>query len=200
VSTDFGLLRHAETLWNRERRIQGHQDSPLSALGERQAADWGRLLQGGGWTRMLASDLGRARSSAEGINRQLQLPLHLDPRLREQDWGRWSGRRLAEIRRCHGVQLAAAGRGWDFHPPGGEPRRAVLARGREALLGAARLWPAERILVISHEGLLKCILYHLLETAASGGGVQRPRPGALHRLQSDGRALRLTEINALTLA
>ena len=82
ITTRFGLIRHAETVWNRAKRIQGHQDSPLTPEGELQAAAWGRTLQRLRWERILASDTGRAVATAERINNHLGLPVVLDRRLR----------------------------------------------------------------------------------------------------------------------
>ena len=66
--TRFGLIRHAQTLWNLEKKIQGHSDSPLTAAGERQAARWGQLLKPCAWDRIIASDAGRAHQTAKLIN------------------------------------------------------------------------------------------------------------------------------------
>ncbi len=200
MTTSFGLLRHAETVWNRERRIQGQQDSPLTAEGQCRAEEWGGNMRLEPWTRIVASDLGRAQRTAAAINRSLALPVTLDPRLREQDWGEWTGQKLHEIRMQNRADFKAAGEDWDFHPPGGEPRRAVLARGQEAIMSAARIWPGERILIITHEGMLKSLLYHLLMTAPSSGAPLRVQPGYLHHLQCDGRTLLLKELNAVLLA
>jgi broad specificity phosphatase PhoE len=96
-TTRFGLIRHAQTEWNREKKIQGHSDSPLTADGERQASSWGRRLLQFPWDRILASDSGRALTTAERINAFLKIPLETDPRLREQDWGQWVGKTIAQI-------------------------------------------------------------------------------------------------------
>ena len=63
--TRFGLIRHAQTVWNREKKIQGHSDSPLTADGENQAGRWGMILQQYSWDRILASDTGRALETAK---------------------------------------------------------------------------------------------------------------------------------------
>ena len=65
--TRFGVLRHAETRWNASHRIQGLQDSPLTAAGVSQALQWGRHLEDFRWDRMVASSAGRARRTAELI-------------------------------------------------------------------------------------------------------------------------------------
>jgi len=164
--TRFGLIRHAETLWNRQRRIQGRGDSPLTPEGKRMAAFWGRLLAGLPWDRILASDTGRALATARRIQARLGRPLALEPRLRELDWGAWTGRTLEEIAAVEPERLARqAAAGWEFRPPGGESRRELLARVRAALAAAARRHPGERVLVVTHGGVLRA-----LELSLSGDG------------------------------
>jgi len=106
--TRFGLIRHAETVWNRGKRIQGHSDSPLTAAGERQASSWGQILARFSWDRILASDTGRALTTGERINEFLKLPIETDPRLREQDWGRWEGKTVPQIQ-AEAAQVLNAG-------------------------------------------------------------------------------------------
>jgi len=76
--SSFGLVRHAETVWNREKRIQGQKDSPLTVEGQKFAGLWGRQLAAEPWSRILSSDTGRALETAEWINRSLRLPLATD--------------------------------------------------------------------------------------------------------------------------
>jgi probable phosphoglycerate mutase len=123
-----------------------------------------------------------------------------DARLREQDWGQWTGRTMAQIRTTHRELFTQQERrGWSFCPPGGEERLDVLARARDALREAGRAWPQERLLVISHEGVLKCLIYHLAIIDSCGRGVERMAPYHLHRLALTGKALTLDRMNALTL-
>jgi bisphosphoglycerate-dependent phosphoglycerate mutase len=74
TTTRFGLIRHAETVWNRENRIQGHRDSSLTDSGKTDADGWGRRLKRIAWDRIFGSDLGRAVDTAAIINRHLKLP------------------------------------------------------------------------------------------------------------------------------
>ena len=160
--TRFGCIRHSHSLWNGEQRIQGRQNSPLSEQGREMAVAWGKQLQGLPWDRILISDLGRVRETGKLINESLRLPMHTDQRLREQDWGEWSGLTYGELRERRGEDFARQQRrGWHFRPPRGESRLEVLARARAALRDAARNWPGEKVLVITHEGVLKCLVYHL---------------------------------------
>lgn len=165
TATTFGVIRHAETVWNREKRIQGHQDSPLTPEGERMADRWGLALRVFHWDRILASDTGRAVATARRINARLQLPLELDPRLRELDWGRWTTKTLAQLRQEESDLLAVQERaGWDFQPPQGESRRSQLARCRRTLLEAAVRYPGESILVVTHGGAIKCLANSLSDS------------------------------------
>ena len=80
--TRFGLIRHAETVWNREKKIQGQTDSPLTRQGISQALKWGRVLNQISWDRIMTSDIGRAIETAERINQILQVTIYSDPGLR----------------------------------------------------------------------------------------------------------------------
>ena len=196
----FGLIRHAQTIWNREKKIQGHSDAPLTAVGERQASSWGQLLLRYQWDRILASDAGRALTTAERLNAFLKIPIEIDPRFREQDWGQWVGKTIPQI------QTAAAGllneqikAGWEFCPPGGEDRTSVLARSRAALQEAFNRWPGENILVVTHEGVIKSLIYYL-----SGRKFLSTEPALLksyhlHLLVHDRDGLRLEGVNKLSL-
>jgi broad specificity phosphatase PhoE len=164
LSTRFGLIRHAQTLWNRAGRIQGQADSPLTSKGERQARQWSAFLLDFHWDRILASDLGRAFRTAELINRKLDLPLTTDSRLREKDWGDWSGKTFARVRtESPDLWNRMQGAGWSFRPPGGEARWEVRDRSRAALKDAFHRWPGRQVLVVVHEGVIKCLVYSLLD-------------------------------------
>src|SRR5437764_13792670 len=85
------LARHGETEWNRIDRIQGHEDVPLSPRGIEQAHALARRLASRGLARVVASDLVRARSTAEIVATAAGAPLTFDGRLREQNMGTWQG-------------------------------------------------------------------------------------------------------------
>ena len=116
----FGLVRHAQTIWNREKKIQGQSDSPLTSDGKIQALRWGGLLKQFSWNRILASDIGRAMETAKIINQALKLSLQTDSRLREQDWGEWTGKTISQLKIDTPRELdTQVGAGWAFCPPGG---------------------------------------------------------------------------------
>lgn len=198
--TSFGVIRHARTEWNRDRRIQGWSDSPLTVDGEHQAELWAAHLQASPWDAILASDTGRAQATARIINRRLGLPLHLEPRLRELDWGRWTGRTVRQLLGEEPDVVAAQERaGWDFRPPGGESRRDQLERSRRALLDAAAERPGSAILIVTHEGVIKSLAYFLKGDSAPP--TERPEHHVyrLHRLSAAGGELRYDGVEELPM-
>lgn len=200
MSAQFGLIRHSRTLWNEQKRIQGLQDSPLSRDGRRMAAAWGRELASLHWDKILASDLGRVQETVQLINDHLQLPVHIEPLLREQDWGQWSGLTFAELFAEYGPEVKAQeAAGWDFCPPGGEPRTQVLARARQALAKASQRWPGRQILVVCHEGIIKTLLYHLLKRKFLPDEPKILHGYQLHLLKVSRDTLHLETMNALKL-
>ena len=198
--TRFGLIRHAQTIWNQEKKIQGHSDTPLSADGKRQAASWGETLRQYSWNRILASDAGRALTTGERINALLKIPLEIDPRLREQDWGHWVGKTIPQIQAEAGELLdGQTNAGWDFCPPGGEDRKSVLARSREALQDAFDKWSGENILVVTHEGVIKSLIYYLSGRKFLPSEPSLLKSYHLHMLSHDKDGPQLEGVNTLAL-
>ena len=198
--TRFGLIRHAQTLWNQEGRIQGHRDSALTEGGKHDADDWGKCLKRFVWDRIFGSDLGRAVDTAAIINRHLKIPFETDPRLREQDWGRWTAKPTARIISEELNKLDAAKRtGWQFCPPGGEDRTSVWQRSHGALLDAAHKWPGNTILVVTHEGVIKSLIYRLCNRMYTPGEANLIESRHLHWLVIKNSELQLDHINALNL-
>lgn len=198
--TRFGLIRHALTAWNLQKRIQGRQDSAIASEGEQQAVQWGGLLKPMGWNRILCSDAGRALKTAELINRSLRVSIHPEPELREQDWGLWTGKTMARIRQESSRLLSEQeARGWRFCPPGGEVLEKVWQRSRRALLNAAEKWPGGQILVVTHEGVIKSLIYRFNSRQRLLNTPLRLLPWHLHRLIGDRRGLYLEKINAFKL-
>ena len=155
VITRFGLIRHAETEWNKEKRIQGHSDSPLTAEGKASANQWGSILKTFPINRIISSDLGRVIETAKTINRHLKLPIIEEMRLREQYWGQWEGLSIPEIENTEEF-IKGKSSGWDFCPLDGESRLEVWRRSHEALIQAADTWSGDTVLVVTHEGVIRC--------------------------------------------
>ncbi len=192
--TRFALLRHAETEWNREKRIQGQQDAPLTSYGRQQAKRWGLALGRYELDHMITSDLGRASLTGTLINQHLDLPRFEEPRLREQDWGRWAG---LDFRNLLGVsELRAQEKmGWHFRPLEGESRLEVLERSRQALADAANRLEGQRVLVVTHGGVIKCLLYRLSHRAFLPEEPPLIEPYRLHWLSYDGQGFKIDRLN-----
>ncbi|HEV2604795.1 MAG TPA: histidine phosphatase family protein [Microvirga sp.] len=119
------LLRHGETRWNREGRLQGHLDSPLTEKGGAQAALMGAILRDElGWApayRLVSSPLGRAQATAAAVAASLGLAIETDARLAEIDVGAWSGFTRAEAERDWPEHFQSATElDWFFYAPEGE--------------------------------------------------------------------------------
>lgn len=158
--TVYYFLRHAPTLWNLEKRIQSHWDSELAPGSQAAMEALAPRLVPLGLSRILTSDLGRAKSTAGILNLRLRLPVTLERRLREQQFGQWTGKYWRDIPEDELRQAEALG--WEFRPPGGESRLDVRQRAEHALIDAARTAPGRNVLVVTHQGVIKAVLYHLL--------------------------------------
>lgn len=193
------FIRHGETAWNAERRLQGQRDIPLNALGHEQAARCGSILNAA-MARgkhlpedfdFIASPLSRARVTMELVRDGLGLDRNeyrTEPRLMELSFGEWEGWDYDELRRHqpdHPVlaRTSAPGEGWRLAPPGGESYEQLLAR--------VCAWHAEverDTVVVAHGGVCRVLFVHFgIEEAQSAhqieqGVVYQFAPGRLTRL------------------
>ena len=196
AETLIGLLRHGITQWNKEKRIQGSLDSPLSAHGRRTTARWAGELQQYGWDRIIASDLGRVRETVAILNETLHVPVHFDARLRELNWGDWEGLPMHELQQEHGALLEKmVKKGWDFRPPAGESRREGWERAQAALLENVADRPGERILVVCHMGIIKCCISSITGSSYLPGDTPAIGKEALHLLIYAGNRLGCRQLN-----
>lgn len=140
------LVRHGESTWNAAGRWQGQADPPLSRRGERQAAAAVAAVPGG-YEEIVASDLRRAHRTAELLAAGLDLPLRVDPRLRERTLGPWQGLTRAEIEDGWPGMLADGRR-----PDGYEPDDRLADR---ALAALRELTVAT--IVVTHGGLIRAV-------------------------------------------
>ena len=181
--TLLALLRHAETGWSSEGRIQGQVDLPLSEEG--RAALRGRTLpEPCRDMRVVTSPLARCLETAALLGAR---GAAVEPRIVEMHWGDWQGRRLAELRTELGEAMRAnESRGLDFTPQGGESPRQVLARVRPWLTELAA--QGRPTCAVTHRGVIRVIV------SVAFGWDLRGRPpvkldwGAVHlfRLNAEG--------------
>lgn len=149
--TTLLLARHGETDWNRELRIQGSSDIELNELGRRQAQFLAQELTDVDLDAIYASDLSRARVTAEVVAATHALEVKLDPRLRERTFGSWEGLTREDI-----SALPEGSHHDGEHDD--EVRERVLAAVQE--IAAAH--PGEQVLIVSHGGALNTLWHHAL--------------------------------------
>ena len=130
----------------------------------------------------------------------LALPVTTDAGLREQNWGQWTGMTVAQVEALFtGMPKMQSGVGWEFCPPGGESRHALWKRGALALARAAERWPGSSILVVTHNGMIRCLLNRCLGLQYLPGEPRPMRPHHLHLLTHEQGTLKIDTVNALDL-
>lgn len=174
-TTRIIAIRHGETAWNVDTRIQGHLDIPLNDTGRWQARRVGAALAGEELSAIYASDLGRAHQTAQAVAERAGLPVVADVGLRERAFGSFEGKTFAEIEADWPDQaLRWRKRDPAFEPAGGES----LLRFRERIVGTlnrlAARHPGGQIVLVGHGGVMD-VLYR----AATGQELQAPRTWAL---------------------
>jgi broad specificity phosphatase PhoE len=155
------LIRHGETDWNREGRLQGGQDIPLNDLGREQAAEAaGRLrtlVPGFATLDFIGSPMHRARETMDILRTELGLEpgaYRTDDRLKELTFGSWEGFTWRDIRKAEREQAQLRERDkWSFVPPGGESYGMLAERVRPVLDELSR-----ETVIVSHGGVARAIL------------------------------------------
>jgi probable phosphoglycerate mutase len=163
-TTELILIRHGETVWNAEGRLQGHQDSPLTPLGHQQAMAIATRLAATAVHALYSSDLGRALATAHYLAQTGGLTVTPEPGLRERHNGVFEGMTLPEARAAHPAEYARlARRDVDYTAPaGGESIRQASERACRVLSEVAARHAGERIAVVSHGAILSAFLRRAL--------------------------------------
>ena len=166
------LIRHAETPWNRERRMQGHIDTPLSDAGRAQAEALAQRLADVRFGALYSSDLSRAHETARAIAASSGREVLADARLRERSFGIFEGLTYAEMAERHPEDFARFdSRDPDYVMPGGESARTFWARCLECLGEICERHAGDEVVVVTH-GLVLDVVYR----KAHGLGYREPRP------------------------
>ena len=165
------LLRHGQTAWNAEQRLQGQLDVELDPVGQRQAEQLAQALADEDLTAIYSSDLQRAHSTALALARVVNLPVIQDAALRERGFGHLEGLTYAEVEELWPDDaLRWRRREPDFGPGGGEPLRVFYERSVAAVTRLSLPHAGQAIAVVAHGGVLDC-----LYRAASGIELGAPR-------------------------
>jgi broad specificity phosphatase PhoE len=158
------LIRHGETLWNRDRRWQGHADVPLSDEGRAQALRLAEFLRGGGsgLHAVYSSDLRRALDTARELARAVGAGLVIDSAWREIDVGRWTGLCHEEIRERFADEWQRIAAGEDLPRGGGESFSDFSSRILLRLEELRERHEGEAVAVVTHGGAIRAVLLHAL--------------------------------------
>lgn len=179
------LVRHGESVWNRELRIQGQTNSELTANGIAQSHAVARVLAEEPIHAIYSSDLTRAIATAEIIAAPHRLELRLDPRLREMSFGGLEGLTWQQVRDDYpDVKAALQSGAHQFKMPGGgESRDDLVTRALSALDDIAVRYPDQTICVVTHGGLISWFTRHVLGIPRNVPSRLRPDNCAIHRFE-----------------
>ncbi|MBB6560659.1 putative phosphoglycerate mutase [Acidovorax soli] len=170
-ATRIIAVRHGETAWNVDTRIQGHLDIPLNETGQWQARQLAQALAGEAIDAIYASDLQRAFATAQAVADATGAPITPEQGLRERSFGHFQGRTFKEIE----AELPDDARRWrtrepDYTPEGGESLVMLRERIERTVFALAEKHPGEQVLMVAHGGVLD-VLYRL----ATRQEIQAPR-------------------------
>jgi broad specificity phosphatase PhoE len=151
----FYFLRHGQTDWNVEGRLQGHTDVPLNSTGLQQAQAAAQRLTGKPIHRIISSPLRRALTTAVITADAVNLPLHVDAQLKERTFGSFEGRLTAEVKQQYGV---------DPHtpistllPPDAEQWHQTVTRARSSIGHWLTQYPNETLLFVGHGAFFRAL-------------------------------------------
>jgi probable phosphoglycerate mutase len=183
----LAMLRHGDTAWSAEGRIQGRSDPPLTDEA-RAALRQFRLPKMCTGMRIVTSPLARCVETAALLGAP---QAGREPRIAEMSWGAWEGRRLADLRAELGAQMSEnEARGWDFRPAGGESPREVLAR--------VRTWLAELegpTLAVTHRGVIRAVYAQAARWDMRGKPPAKLAWDAVHVFRLEGNELAIDSLN-----
>ncbi|TAJ46122.1 MAG: histidine phosphatase family protein [Herbiconiux sp.] len=189
--TTFTFVRHGQTDWNFQKRIQGSTDVPLNDTGREQARETGLLLAERRWDGIVASPLSRARETAEIISSIVGLGSpELVPELAERSYGEVEGLNAEEIRARFPDPLGPV--------PGRERRSAVVQRVLPALEALAEEHPDESLIVVSHGGVIGSLVRFITEKQLPQKGHAIPN-GSAHDFVLDGGHVSISEFNGVAI-
>lgn len=198
---DILLIRHGETDWNVDKRLQGHIDIPLNAEGQRQAAALGRALENEPLDAIYASDLQRARDTAQAVAKLQGKTVQIDPALRERCYGGFEGLQHHDIQQRYPEDFAAwKSRELDARYPAGERIAETMREFSERSVGAvsaiahlASGSKQRKIAIVTHGGVLECVYRWARETGFGHARDFDIFNASINRLQWDGERMHVRQ-------
>ncbi|HEX2859939.1 MAG TPA: histidine phosphatase family protein [Alphaproteobacteria bacterium] len=152
----FIFVRHGQTDWNVEGRVQGHTDVPLNAEGVRQAASICQTLLENHVDYVISSPLTRALKTAAYIAETHQKPIHIDSRLKERTFGSYEGQRTDELLAKHGLSAGSSLN--QILPPDAEAWPETTARALAAIGDWMTRHPKSKLVFVSHGAVYRALV------------------------------------------
>ena len=193
------LVRHGQTQWNVEQRIQGQTDTLLNPIGEQQAHEQRENLKGIHFSKVYSSDLIRAHRTAEILNLEQKLAIQTTQALRERNFGSYQGKTMEEGRKKLWGLLAHYSNHPHIKESGVETNELVIGRSLTFLREVSVAHPGENILVVTHGGVIRLMLLHLGYTKEGkfpSGAIQNL---AYVKLECDGVDFAVKETSGITI-
>lgn len=191
-ATRILAIRHGQTAWNADSRIQGHTDIALDALGEWQAERVALALGDEELDVLYSSDLARARQTAAPLAARKKLELRIDPGLRERGFGEFEGLSFKQIEQRWPEQAAAwRQRDPDFGARGGEVLRDFRERVVAAVTRLARAHRGQSIALVTHGGVLDLLYREATRVALDAPRTWQLSNAGINRLLHSGQGLML---------
>ncbi|WP_045027873.1 histidine phosphatase family protein [Draconibacterium sediminis] len=160
MATEITIIRHGETVWNRQKRIQGQRNSKLSENGITQAELVAEALGKREFDVLISSDLQRAVETANIINKQLVLPHEYNANLRERSFGIFEGKNFAEIEEKYPEEYRRyKERDPGFVVPGGESIEQMYKRVISEIEAIALKFKDQKVLIVAHGLVLEMMMY-----------------------------------------
>ena len=161
--TEIILIRHGETEWNSQKRMQGHSNSDLSSVGQAQIQALGQWMKNVPFDLIYSSDSLRAKQTAEAITQFSGHELQFDQRLREKNLGVFEGFTSEEARERHPeVFRLFKTAGSKYVIDEGESTQQLQDRALEIVNEIRIKHPEERVLLVTHGGFIRVVMKHSL--------------------------------------
>ncbi len=161
--TEIILIRHGETEWNSQKRMQGHSNSNLSEVGRGQIQALGELMKNVSFDHIYSSDSLRARQTAEAITQYSGHTLQFDQRIREKNLGVFEGLTSTEAKERHPeIYRLFKTAGANYVIDEGESTQQLLERALEFIEEIRLRHPQERVVMVTHGGVVRVLMKHAL--------------------------------------
>lgn len=167
------IVRHGETDWNADARVQGFSDIPMNAAGRAQVQRTAAALANDTIAAVYSSDLSRARDTGVILAARHELPVSEVPALRERCWGAWEGRSLTELAVEDPENYASLRAGQWVTPDGAEDYESLQSRIAGAIESIAAAHADQSVIIATHGGPVKVITAWVLGAPVSAHNAMR---------------------------